>query len=135
MSNLSQGIYQGVIGYERMKSFIGTFIFAGLAIIGLLCIISAGMNPEKTETTSNPDLKTPSGTASTITTTSGYSPTAWIFFLGCAIICALLSGLSYYMATSKEAEPLLAVNGMLDAANVVGSVLRGRGNANFNLGE
>jgi len=134
-------LYQGVISYERIKNLIGVGIFVILSLIGVFCCISALMNPESKTITklNNPILNTPSNTPSnsnipdTITTTSGYSPFAWLYFTACAIVCALFAFLSYYLATSKAAEPLLAAQGALDAASLLGHAFRGHGS--FNIGE
>jgi len=118
-----QTLYNGAVGYERVKSFIGSVIFGLIGIFMIGSAINTFLYPAPPPPP--PNLNTPSNTQTT--TLAWY----WISLIG-LILCLFSYGL-YFMATSQNetVKNVLAAQGALDAF----SFLNNRQGGDFNTGE
>jgi hypothetical protein len=75
-----------------------------------------------------------SGTNTASLGQSSTGSSAWMVLCCIACVCFIVAFISYYMATSKSMENVLAAQGALNAASTIGRILRRRGGY-FDVGE
>ena len=123
-------LYNGVVDYERMKSYVGSFITGiigiGMLICGLFSLASSLSNPTPSQNKDNKN-NTPSDSESS---------NSWIFLSVLGIIFSLISAVLYYMATdtSKTTENMLAAKGAFDVSSSIFKIFRRKGGY-FDQGE
>jgi drug/metabolite transporter (DMT)-like permease len=120
-------LYNGVVDYERMKSYVGSFItgIIGIAMLiwGLFSYASSLSSPPPSQNKDNkPAESEPSN--------------SWIFLSVLGIIFSIISAVLYYIATdtSKTTENILAAKGAFDITSSIFKVFRRKGGY-FDKGE
>lgn len=123
-------LYNGAVGYERMKSYIGSFVSGLLGVGIIICAIFSFATSLSSSSTTNPKKET--NTPSDTNTSSG-----WIFLCICGVILLVISTGLYYMATStsKTTEHILAAQGAFDATSTIFSLFNHKRGGYFMEGE
>jgi len=118
-------IYNGAVGYERIKSFIGAIIVGLIGICLIICGISSLASPPSTPTNS------------TKTQSSTETSNNWLILSIIGIILLAISGALYFMATdtSKTTQNILAAQGAIDATSSVFSLFNNKNGGDFMIGE
>ena len=119
-------LYNGVVGYERIRNFWGAII---MSIIGLLFVI-VGIY-----TFFNPPQPIPNNTPSATKDPPAVDPAyTWAVMSGIGLIFIIIAGMMLYLATdqSETTKNILAVQGTYNAFN---SIFGNRNGGNFDIGE
>jgi len=118
-----QTLYNGAVGFERIKSFIASIVLGLIGICMIGCAINTFLYPPP------PPPQTSSITPSTTQT----SIQAWYWTSLSGLIFCLISYGFYFMATSQNetVKNVLAAQGAIDAF----SFLSHNRGGDFNVGE
>lgn len=126
-------LYNSAVSYQRMNSYIGSFILGILGVIFIFCgIFSLSSSFSKKNNTPSNTLNTPNTPSSSESTSDN-----WPMLFGLGIILSLLSWGLYFMATdtSKTTENTLATLGTFNALNGISGIFSNKRGGYFEIGE